>query len=180
MSVAEKTAQKTEEIWESIYAWIPSQIQMFLGKKLFKPYYFRESFRNIDNTINNRISFLWSLIIGVLTNFWPTPLSLCLQHWVHAWQLPQKKLKWYFFHSLFISNRQKPLRQSLAEPEHVITDYAKFDRPGQLHIGWQALHKFEKDRGTLPRPRNKVGAFSLTFLCILLVGKQFATGSDSW
>ncbi|XP_033645283.1 ubiquitin-like modifier-activating enzyme 1 [Asterias rubens] len=49
----------------------------------------------------------------------------------------------------------KPLRQSLAEPEHVITDYAKFDRPGQLHIGWQALHKFEKDCGTLPRPRNK-------------------------
>ncbi|XP_038066998.1 ubiquitin-like modifier-activating enzyme 1 isoform X2 [Patiria miniata] len=49
----------------------------------------------------------------------------------------------------------KSLRQSLAEPEHVITDFAKFDRPGQLHIGWQAIHKFEKDYGTLPRPRNK-------------------------
>ncbi|XP_022080221.1 ubiquitin-like modifier-activating enzyme 1 [Acanthaster planci] len=55
----------------------------------------------------------------------------------------------------------KSLRQSLAEPEHVMTDFAKFDRPGQLHIGWQALHKFEKDCGTLPRPRNKDDAAKL-------------------
>ncbi|XP_011672400.2 ubiquitin-like modifier-activating enzyme 1 [Strongylocentrotus purpuratus] len=48
----------------------------------------------------------------------------------------------------------KSLRESLAEPEMIITDYAKFDRPGQLHVGFQALHKFKTKYGTLPRPRN--------------------------
>ena len=51
---------------------------------------------------------------------------------------------------------QKSLRQSLEEPEHVFTDFAKFDRPGQLHIGFQALHQFKTQYGTLPRPRNAV------------------------
>ena len=36
-----------------------------------------------------------------------------------------------------------------------MTDFAKFDRPGQLHIAFQALHKYTEKKGTLPRPRNK-------------------------
>lgn len=48
----------------------------------------------------------------------------------------------------------KSLRQALLEPEFIMTDYAKFDRPGQLHIGFQALHKFKQQYGTLPRPRS--------------------------
>ncbi|PIK48009.1 ubiquitin-like modifier-activating enzyme 1 Y-like protein [Apostichopus japonicus] len=48
--------------------------------------------------------------------------------------------------------------ESLADPEFVITDFAKFERPGQLHIGFQALHKYFKECGSLPKPRNKVDA----------------------
>ena len=49
--------------------------------------------------------------------------------------------------------------QSLAEqikkPEFLISDYAKFDRPAQLHVGIQALHAFaENHSGTFPRPHN--------------------------
>lgn len=49
----------------------------------------------------------------------------------------------------------KPLRDQIAKPEMLISDYAKFDRPGQLHIGFQALHSFAESRsGILPRARN--------------------------
>ena len=34
---------------------------------------------------------------------------------------------------------QKSLRDSLNEPELMLTDFAKFDRPGQLHIAFQVL-----------------------------------------
>lgn len=56
--------------------------------------------------------------------------------------------------------------QSLAErirkPEFLITDYAKFDRPMQLHVGFQALHSFaEKHNGLLPRPMNEDDAIEL-------------------
>jgi len=49
----------------------------------------------------------------------------------------------------------KSFSASLEDPEHLITDFAKFDRPGQLHIAFQALHAFHKQKGTLPKPRNK-------------------------
>jgi len=49
----------------------------------------------------------------------------------------------------------KSLSASLEDPEHVITDFAKFERPGQLHIAYQALHAFHKQKGTLPKPKNK-------------------------
>lgn len=38
-------------------------------------------------------------------------------------------------------------------PEFLMTDFAKFDRPGQLHIGFQALYEFQKQKGQLPRSR---------------------------
>lgn len=48
----------------------------------------------------------------------------------------------------------KPLSASLKTPELVISDYAKFDRPQQLHVGFQALHAFAESHGHLPRPHN--------------------------
>lgn len=53
----------------------------------------------------------------------------------------------------------KPLAERLQKPEFLITDYAKFDRPMQLHVGFQAYHAFaEKHNGELPRPMNNQDA----------------------
>nr|KMM66273.1 hypothetical protein, variant [Coccidioides posadasii RMSCC 3488] len=49
----------------------------------------------------------------------------------------------------------KPLSEQIKKPEFVFSDFAKFDRPAQLHIGVQALHKFAEDHnGEAPRPHN--------------------------
>ncbi|KAJ5893728.1 hypothetical protein N7495_005419 [Penicillium taxi] len=49
----------------------------------------------------------------------------------------------------------QPLSEQIKKPEFLISDYAKMDRPIQLHIGIQALHKFaETHDGQLPRPHN--------------------------
>ncbi|KAL2918709.1 E1 ubiquitin-activating protein [Polyrhizophydium stewartii] len=49
----------------------------------------------------------------------------------------------------------KSLRESLKEPEFLISDFAKFDRPAQLHVGFQALDQFRATHGgQLPRPHN--------------------------
>lgn len=55
---------------------------------------------------------------------------------------------------------QKSLLASLAEPNFVMTDFAKFSRPAQLHIGFQALHQFCAQHGRPPRPRNEVGGWA--------------------
>ncbi|CAO1630239.1 unnamed protein product [Sympodiomycopsis kandeliae] len=52
----------------------------------------------------------------------------------------------------------KSLRESLKQPEHLISDFAKFDRPATLHAAWQALSAFWIKSGHLPRPRNKQDA----------------------
>uniref|UniRef100_A0A8C1TDL5 Ubiquitin-activating enzyme E1 n=1 Tax=Cyprinus carpio TaxID=7962 RepID=A0A8C1TDL5_CYPCA len=54
----------------------------------------------------------------------------------------------------------KSLSSSMAEPEFLLTDFAKFDRPGQLHMGFQALHAFEKKHSRLPKPWNQVNTFT--------------------
>ncbi|KAF6719684.1 Ubiquitin-like modifier-activating enzyme 1 [Oryzias melastigma] len=46
----------------------------------------------------------------------------------------------------------KSISSSMAEPEFVLTDFAKFDRPGQLHVGFQAIHAFQKKHNRLPAP----------------------------
>jgi len=56
--------------------------------------------------------------------------------------------------------------------EPVISDFAKFDRPGQLHIGFQALHQFEKEKGRLPRPKNDEDAAEFLAMCEQVLGTQ--------
>ncbi|KAG7279855.1 hypothetical protein CRUP_016182 [Coryphaenoides rupestris] len=46
----------------------------------------------------------------------------------------------------------KSLSTSMAEPEMLITDFAKYERPGQLHVGYQAIHAYEKKHSRLPKP----------------------------
>uniref|UniRef100_A0A452T4A0 Ubiquitin-like modifier-activating enzyme 1 n=1 Tax=Ursus maritimus TaxID=29073 RepID=A0A452T4A0_URSMA len=58
----------------------------------------------------------------------------------------------------------KSLPASLAEPDFVITDFAKYSRPGQLHIGFQALHHFCAQHGRAPRPHNEEDATELVTL----------------
>uniref|UniRef100_A0A8C4SWU1 E1 ubiquitin-activating enzyme n=1 Tax=Erpetoichthys calabaricus TaxID=27687 RepID=A0A8C4SWU1_ERPCA len=55
----------------------------------------------------------------------------------------------------------KPLSSSMAEPDFIMTDFAKFDRPGQLHIGFQALRHFAKQHDRMPKPWNKSDAEEL-------------------
>ncbi|KAF2752999.1 ubiquitin-activating enzyme E1 [Pseudovirgaria hyperparasitica] len=53
----------------------------------------------------------------------------------------------------------EPLRKQLRRPEIIISDFAKFDRPAQLHVGFQALHAFAESRGgSYPRPHNDADA----------------------
>uniref|UniRef100_A0A8D0F5X1 E1 ubiquitin-activating enzyme n=1 Tax=Strix occidentalis caurina TaxID=311401 RepID=A0A8D0F5X1_STROC len=53
--------------------------------------------------------------------------------------------------------RFKRLREALAEPELMITDFGKAERPPIMHWGWQALHRFIRQHGRPPRPRHQVG-----------------------
>jgi ubiquitin-activating enzyme E1 len=48
----------------------------------------------------------------------------------------------------------KSITASLKDPEFLMSDFAKFDRPQQLHIGFQALHAFAESQGRLPAPMN--------------------------
>lgn len=59
----------------------------------------------------------------------------------------------------------KSLRESINQPEQLITDFAKFDRPSQLHIAFQALHEYKKLTGLLPRPKNKVDIDKFMGVC---------------
>lgn len=44
----------------------------------------------------------------------------------------------------------KPLAEALDEPEFIMTDFGKFDRPAQLHLAFRALDAFVKKMGRLP------------------------------
>lgn len=52
----------------------------------------------------------------------------------------------------------KPLQEALKAPEIVYTDYGKFEHPQQLHLAFQALHKFVEKNGRVPKPWNKQDA----------------------
>ncbi|KAK6467250.1 ubiquitin-like modifier-activating enzyme 1 isoform X1 [Huso huso] len=59
----------------------------------------------------------------------------------------------------------KSLSASLAEPEFVLTDFAKFERPGQLHLGFQALQRYQKQHGRSPKPWSQSDAEEFVSLC---------------
>ncbi|MGH0161978.1 UNVERIFIED_CONTAM: hypothetical protein FKN15_042376 [Acipenser sinensis] len=69
----------------------------------------------------------------------------------------------------------KSLSASLAEPEFVLTDFAKFERPGQLHLGFQALHQYQKQHGRSPKPWSQSDAEEFVSLCKSL--NESLTGS---
>jgi ubiquitin-activating enzyme E1 len=52
----------------------------------------------------------------------------------------------------------KPLSEQIKKPEMLISDFAKFDRPAQLHVGFQALHAFVEKNGHLPKPHSDTDA----------------------
>ena len=52
----------------------------------------------------------------------------------------------------------KTFTAALKDPDFVMSDFAKFDRPQQLHLGFQALHAFQIAKGRLPRPMNEEDA----------------------
>uniref|UniRef100_A0A8C5NCS9 E1 ubiquitin-activating enzyme n=1 Tax=Gouania willdenowi TaxID=441366 RepID=A0A8C5NCS9_GOUWI len=60
----------------------------------------------------------------------------------------------------------KSFSSSMAEPEFVMTDFAKFDRPGQLHLGFQAIHAFQKKHNRLSTPWSKVCDCPTITLCL--------------
>ncbi|KAI4165391.1 MAG: hypothetical protein LQ342_000799 [Letrouitia transgressa] len=51
--------------------------------------------------------------------------------------------------------------EQLKEPDLLMSDFAKFDRPLQLHIGFQALHAFKEAHGHMPRPHNQEDALDV-------------------
>lgn len=71
-----------------------------------------------------------------------------------------------------VINFQSFSRQ-LQNPELLMSDFAKFDRPQQLHVGFQALHRFAKTHGgNLPRPHNEGDASE-----VFQLAQNIATGS---
>jgi ubiquitin-activating enzyme E1 len=70
------------------------------------------------------------------------------------------------------ADRQKSLKESLTSPEHFITDYAKFDRPATLHVGFQALSSFYEKEGRLPKPRNPADADAVIALAKSIGGEE--------
>ncbi|SCU82375.1 LAME_0C00804g1_1 [Lachancea meyersii CBS 8951] len=67
----------------------------------------------------------------------------------------------------------KTLRESLADPEHLFCDFAKFDRAAQLHLGFQALQQFQLGhQGQLPRSVNEEDASELIKLVKKLAAQQ--------
>ena len=61
----------------------------------------------------------------------------------------------------------KPLKDAVADPTElfVLTDFAKFERPPQMHLAYQTLHAFMKEHGgRTPAPWNLDDAQKFTIL----------------
>ncbi|KAF2880951.1 hypothetical protein ILUMI_25232 [Ignelater luminosus] len=48
----------------------------------------------------------------------------------------------------------KPLQEAIKSPEYLITDFAKFELVGQIHLAFATLHKFIEQHGRVPKPWN--------------------------
>ena len=49
----------------------------------------------------------------------------------------------------------KPLAEALEEPEFLLTDFGKFDRPAQIHLAYRALDSYVEKEGRLPNSWNR-------------------------
>ncbi|KZF23266.1 putative poly(A) RNA transport protein [Xylona heveae TC161] len=66
----------------------------------------------------------------------------------------------------------EPLSKQIKKPELLISDFAKFDRPLQLHVGVQALHAFaEQHGGIFPRPHHEADATEVIKLSQKIAGE---------
>ncbi|RMD43803.1 hypothetical protein DV735_g1369, partial [Chaetothyriales sp. CBS 134920] len=73
----------------------------------------------------------------------------------------------------------QPLSEQLKKPELLISDFAKFDRAGQLHVGIQALHNFAAEHdGQFPRPHNEADAQEVVDFATKL-GKELEVEIDA-
>ena len=54
----------------------------------------------------------------------------------------------------------KPLDEALKEPEFVMTDFGKFDRPGQLHLAFRTLDAFVNKCERMPHPWDRTDSQS--------------------
>lgn len=52
----------------------------------------------------------------------------------------------------------KPLQEAIKSPEYLITDFAKFELVGQIHLAFAALHKYIEQHGRVPKPWNNEDA----------------------
>ncbi|KAK8118507.1 Ubiquitin-activating enzyme E1 1 [Apiospora kogelbergensis] len=66
----------------------------------------------------------------------------------------------------------KTISKAMREPEFVMSDFAKFDRPQQLHVGFEALHAFSQAQGRMPRPMNDEDATVLVASAKAFVEKE--------
>ena len=63
------------------------------------------------------------------------------------------------------------LSEQLKKPELLMSDFAKFDRPQQLHVGFQALHEFaSKHGGSLPKAHSDSDAAEILKYAQALAG----------
>ncbi|KAF2829123.1 ubiquitin-activating enzyme E1 [Ophiobolus disseminans] len=66
----------------------------------------------------------------------------------------------------------EPFSKQLKKPELMISDFAKFDRPQQLHVGIQALHQFANlHKGEFPRPHHDADAAEVLKLAQGIAGQ---------
>lgn len=65
----------------------------------------------------------------------------------------------------------KSLEEAFLKPEFLCTDFAKFDRPPQLHIAFHAFDLFIEKYGRKPKPWNNEDANLFVELCKTLKGE---------
>lgn len=72
----------------------------------------------------------------------------------------------------------KPLTESMKSPEFLIPDFAKFDYPQQLHVGFAALHLFRLQTGRYPKPWCDDDADKFMTLAESVVAEQVCSEGD--
>lgn len=66
----------------------------------------------------------------------------------------------------------RPLSEQMKKPELLMSDFAKFERPQQLHVGFQALHEFaSQHKGSLPRAHSGEDAAEVIKFAQALAGE---------